>query len=190
MKQESPMSRMKLSVLSKLSESNFSSLSYRVQKNEECILLIRSRDNEICIFLKTCLLACLISRLSSVWLFKTPWTVASQAPLSVGFSRQGYWSGLLCPLPEDHPNPGIKSTSLTSPALAGTFVTLRDSSAFLDIGRFRNWAYKTGSWKYLTIWIQHVLPVFPLSIECLISALHPELHSGDTESQQLPQHKI
>ena len=37
----------------------------------------------------------------------TPWTVARQVPLSMGFSRQGYWSGLPCPPPGDFPNPGI-----------------------------------------------------------------------------------
>ena len=58
--------------------------------------------------------------LSHVQLFVTPCTVACQAPLSVGFSRQEYWSGLLFPLPEDLPNPGIE---LASPALAGRFFT-------------------------------------------------------------------
>ena len=43
----------------------------------------------------------------------TPWTVDCQAPLSMGFSRQEYWSGLPCPPPEDLPNPGIKPTFLT-----------------------------------------------------------------------------
>ena len=47
--------------------------------------------------------------LSHVQLFVTPWTVAHQAPLSVGFSRQEYWSGLPFPSPGDLPNPGIKS---------------------------------------------------------------------------------
>ena len=41
----------------------------------------------------------------------TPWTVAHQVPLSIGFSRQEYWSGLPCPLPRDLPNPGIKPKS-------------------------------------------------------------------------------
>ena len=41
----------------------------------------------------------------------TPWTVASQAPLSMGFSRQGYWSGLQFPSPGDLPNPGIEPES-------------------------------------------------------------------------------
>ena len=53
----------------------------------------------------------------------TPWTVAFQAPLSMEFSRQEYWSGLLFPPPADLPNPGIKPASLTSPALAGGFFT-------------------------------------------------------------------
>ena len=52
--------------------------------------------------------------LSHVQLFVTPWTVAHQASLSMGFSRQEDWSGLPCPPPGDLPNPGIK---LRSPAL-------------------------------------------------------------------------
>ena len=55
----------------------------------------------------------------------TSWTVARQAPLSVGFSRQEYWRGLPCPPPGDLPNPGIKPESLTSPALAVGFFTTR-----------------------------------------------------------------
>ena len=53
----------------------------------------------------------------------TPWTVAHQAPLSMGFSRQEYWSGLLSPSPGDLPNSRIKPTSLMLPALAGGFST-------------------------------------------------------------------
>jgi len=45
---------------------------------------------------------------SRVWLFVTPWTIAYQAPLSMGFSRQEYWSGLPLPSPGDLPDPGIK----------------------------------------------------------------------------------
>ena len=48
----------------------------------------------------------------------TPWTVAHQAPLSMGFSRQEHWSGLPCPPPGDLPHPGIKLLSLMSPTLA------------------------------------------------------------------------
>ena len=53
----------------------------------------------------------------------TPWTVAHQAPLSMGFSRQEYWSGLPFPAPGDLPSPGIQPTSLLSPALASGFFT-------------------------------------------------------------------
>ena len=48
----------------------------------------------------------------------TPWTVACQAPLSMGFSKQEYWSGLSFPTPGDLPDPGIEPASLVSPALA------------------------------------------------------------------------
>ena len=50
---------------------------------------------------------------SHVWLFGTTWTVAHQASLSMGFSKQGYWSGLLCLPPGDHPNPRITPSSLS-----------------------------------------------------------------------------
>ena len=50
----------------------------------------------------------------------TLWTVAHQAPLSMGFSRQEYWSGLPCPSPGDLPNAGFKPTS---PAMADGFFT-------------------------------------------------------------------
>ena len=52
-----------------------------------------------------------VKSLSCVRLFAAPWTVAYHAPLSVGFSRQEYWSGLPFPSPEDLPNPGIEPGS-------------------------------------------------------------------------------
>ena len=67
--------------------------------------------------------ACVLSHFSRVQLFVTLWTVAHQAPLSMGFSRQEYWSGLPCPPPGDLPDPGIEPVSLMSPALAGGFFT-------------------------------------------------------------------
>ena len=48
---------------------------------------------------------------SHVRLFATPWILANQALQSMGFSRQGYWSGLPCPPPGELPNPGIKPAS-------------------------------------------------------------------------------
>ena len=63
----------------------------------------------------------------------TLWTVALKVPLSMGFSRQEYWSGFPFPSSEDLPDPGIKPTSLMSPALAsGSFITS-------DTWRRRRW---------------------------------------------------
>ena len=61
--------------------------------------------------------------ISHVRLFATPWTVAHQAPLSTGLSRQEYCSGLPFPSPGDLPDPGIKPEPTASPALEGGFFT-------------------------------------------------------------------
>ena len=61
--------------------------------------------------------------LSHVRCFATPRTIACQAPLSMGFSKQEYWSRLPFPPPGDLPKPGIAPMSLISPALAGRFFT-------------------------------------------------------------------
>ena len=53
----------------------------------------------------------------------TPWTVAHQTPLFMGFSGQEYWSGVPFPPPGDLPGPGIELASLSSPPLAGGFFT-------------------------------------------------------------------
>ena len=60
---------------------------------------------------------------SVVQLCVTAWTVACQAPLTVEFSRQEYWSGLPCPPKGDLPDPWIESVTLMSSALAGGFFT-------------------------------------------------------------------
>ena len=65
----------------------------------------------------------MLSCFSCVQLFVTPWTVAHQAPLSMGFPRQEYCGGLPFPPPGDVPDPGIEPTSLMSPALASSFFT-------------------------------------------------------------------
>ena len=65
----------------------------------------------------------LLSLLSSVQLFVTPWTVAHQAFLFMKFSRQECWIGLPFPAPRDLPNSGSEPTSLMFPALAGRFFT-------------------------------------------------------------------
>ena len=80
---------------------------------------------------------CMLSHFSRIQLFATPWTVARQAPLSMGFSREEYWSGLLCPPPGDLPNPGMEPAS-PSPALAGGFFTTEPSGKPSRGTRHRN----------------------------------------------------
>ena len=69
--------------------------------------------------------------LSHVQLFATPWTVARLAPLSMGFSKQEYCSGLPFPPPGDLPDPGIEPVSPESLASAGGFFTIE----LLDLTR-------------------------------------------------------
>ena len=66
---------------------------------------------------------CVLNHFSHVQLFATPWTVAHQAPLFMGFSRHEYWSRLPFPPPGDLPHLGTELTSLMSPALTGRFST-------------------------------------------------------------------
>ena len=61
--------------------------------------------------------ACVLSHVSCVHLFVTPWTVAQQGPLSTEFHRQEYWNVFPCPPPGDFPNPRIESESPAPPAL-------------------------------------------------------------------------
>ena len=67
-------------------------------------------------------LACVLSHFSHVRLFETLWSIAHEAPLSMGFPRQEFWSGLPFPSPGDLPNPGVEPVS---PALAGGFFTTK-----------------------------------------------------------------
>ena len=86
-------------------------------------------------------LLCAQLLLSRVPLFVTPWTVAHQASLSMGFSRQEYWSGLPFPIPGDLPNPGIEPTSAVFAALAGGPFTIeppRKSSELLNTPIIQN----------------------------------------------------
>ena len=79
--------------------------------------------------------------------FATLWTVACQASLSMRFSKQEYWSGLPFPSPEDLPDPGIKPTSLMSPALAGGFFPTSATWETL-------WNHKKRKWKSLScLWL-------------------------------------
>ena len=86
--------------------------------------------------------ACVLSRFSCVWLFATLWTVARQAPLSMGFSRQEYWSGLPCPPPGDLPDPGIEPEFPVAPTLQVDSVPLNHwGSPSLFSASFK-WAIK------------------------------------------------
>ena len=79
-----------------------------------------------------CTLLRLVQSVCRVQLFVTPWTAARQAPLSVGFSRQEYWSGLPCLPPGDLPNPGVKPGFSH---IAGRFFTMwttREAPRILD----------------------------------------------------------
>ena len=70
--------------------------------------------------------ACCANPLQSCLSLWTLWIGACQAPLSMGLTRQKYWSGLPCPSPGDLPNPGIEPVCLMAPALAGRFFTTSD----------------------------------------------------------------
>ena len=83
--------------------------------SKKSVCLYRILQNDFCyIYLCVCLHVCVFSH---VQLFAMPWTVARQASLSMGFSRQEYWSGLPCPPPGDLPDPGTEHKSPGSPAL-------------------------------------------------------------------------
>ena len=79
----------------------------------------RKLCRKLCVCVCTCTCVCVLSH---VQLFVTLWTIASPAPLSLGFSQQEYWSGL--PFRRDLHDPGIEPMSPASPALAGRFFTI------------------------------------------------------------------
>ena len=81
--------------------------------------------------------------LSHVWLSVTPWTIAHEAPLSMGFSRQECWSGLPFPALGDLTDPGIEPASLVSPTLAGRSLTTCGNleTHMSSICSLLNWVY-------------------------------------------------
>ena len=87
---------------------------------------------------RTCV--CQVTSVSSA----APWTIAHQAHLCIEFYWQECWSGLPCPSPGDLPNPGIKPTSLMSPALAGgLFTTSATWEALYQVSRILQWCGQT-----------------------------------------------
>ena len=113
---------------------------------------------QVCFFIQVQALAKLLygtachAALSCIRLFATLWTVARQAPLSMGFPRQEYWSGLPFPLSGDLLDPGIKPMSLTS-AFAGGFF------------------FASGTWEIPCNLYQHPFPEFFSS--CITETLCP-----------------
>ena len=98
-------------------------LHYR-QEYMKGLISPHSHQHLLFVFLIIAMLCCaVLSCFYCVWLFVTLQAAAHKAPLSMGFSRQEYWSRLPCPPPGDLPNPRTEPTSLISPALAGGFFT-------------------------------------------------------------------
>ena len=89
--------------------------------NGELYTIQRSLNDLYCHVTPCAVRVCIMSCFSRVWLFATLWTITCQPSLLMGFSRQEYWNGLLCPLPRDLLHPGIGPTPLRSPALADRF---------------------------------------------------------------------
>ena len=132
----------------------------------------------------------MLSHFSRVWLFVTLWTVALKPPLSMGFSRQDYWSGLPRPLSGDLPDPGIEPSSLMSPALGGGFFTTSAMTVILDnalsflppwLSSLNPWlantqsrwallSKKAGAYHCLTPWSQRspgITPILPFRAQPL-----------------------
>ena len=76
--------------------------------------------------------------LSCIQRFANPGTADHQAPLSLGSSRQEYWSGLLCPTTADLPDSGIKPAALVSPALLGGLFTTEQPGKHTDFSDIHN----------------------------------------------------
>ena len=124
---------------------------------------------------------CVLSCFSCVWLLTTLWTVAHQPPLSMGFSRQEYWSGLPYPPPGDLPDPEIEPVSLMSPALAGRFFT---TSISWEAGqRHTFYFFKKLTFEYmydcfsdLQFYLLFYFPLFALIIFCCLKKNFSWIH--------------
>ena len=106
---------------------------------------------------------CSVCMLSHVWLFATPWTVVHQAPLSMGFPRKEYWSGLPCPPPGHLPDPGIKPTSPVFPALAGGIFTM-EQPGNVTAESAPNWSYPVSN-KILNLSRTKLQVIYPKHVQ-------------------------
>ena len=93
------------------------SFSFNISPSNEHSGLVPFRMDCFDLFPYLCYACCVLSPFSCVLLFATLWTIALQAPLSMGFSRQEHWRGFPCPPPGDLPNPRIKPASPAAPSL-------------------------------------------------------------------------
>ena len=106
------------------------------------------------------LLFCVPAQLfSGVRLFASLWTVAHQAPLSMGFSRQESWSGLPCPPPGDLPNPGFESVCLMALALPSRFFTTTPSAKPMLFFILSKYIYLWISVSWVVLVIKNPLPM-------------------------------
>ena len=99
-------------------------------------------------------LGCMLSWFSHIWLFVTPWTIAHQAPLSMGFSRQEYWSWLPFPTLGDLSNARIEPATLICPTLAGRFFTTSanwEAHIKLNVILRKNTTIQIANWSLLGI---------------------------------------
>ena len=113
--------------------------------------------------------ACTLSPFSRVWIFETLWTVAHQAPLPMGFSKQGYWSGLLCPPSGDLPDPGTEPASLKSPVLAGSLFTASATWDALFTFTNANHSFQFQNafmYSHFHIWLHNSLSIFKIGRHC------------------------
>ena len=104
-------------------------MSFYLKIRYECL-----SQEWMCVFHFIYICPAMLSCFNCVQLCVISWAVAHHAPLSMGFSRQEYWSGLPCPPPGDLPNPGIEPGSLISCALASRFFTT--SATLTAIGHY------------------------------------------------------
>ena len=101
---------------------------------------------------------CVLCHFSCVWPFVTLWTIARQAPLSMGFSRQEYWSGLPYPPPGYLPDPGMEPATPASPALqADSFPTEPPGKPCKEYMRILIESTQPGTWH--TVWIKYMLVI-------------------------------
>ena len=105
-----------------------------------------------------------LSLFSHVWPFATLWTVAHEAALSMGFSRQEYWSGLPFPSPGDFPDPRIEPSSLMFPVLVGGFFTTSTA-----------WMNEASIPSHSCLFAAHGTWARPLYLQSPLSAGHPSL---------------